>query len=88
MSVGGGPGGVANGRGEAIVRDGDGTGGVLAAVLVEHVDEVLAILIGESEGGDGKGIVVFGKDQPPSPGKRWRAASQPPGKCRPGSASF
>ena len=43
-------------------------GGVLAAVLVQQVDQVLAVLVGEREGGDGDGVVVFDQDQPAGSG--------------------
>jgi hypothetical protein len=63
MSVGGGAGGVADGGGEAVGGDGDGTCGVLVAVLVQQVDQVSAVFVGERQVGDGDGVVVFDEEQ-------------------------
>jgi hypothetical protein len=69
MSVGGGARGVADGGGEAVGGDGDGTGRVSAAIAVEQLDQGGALAVGQGQASDGHGIVIFGEDE--ATGPRW-----------------
>src|SRR5690242_2510257 len=68
MPAGGGAGRVADGGSQAV--SGDGDGGVLSTVVVQQVDEVVPVPVGEGEGGDSDGFVLLGQDQAAGPRSR------------------